>query len=343
MPKYQRVTIKQVAQKAGVSTQTVSRVINERPDVAPETRQRVKEVIEQLGYQPSALARSLIRQRSFTIGVVTAGLKFIGPSRTLNGITAQTEEIGYTLLLKEMPGFDTNDVQPLIDALLSRQVDGIIWAVPEVGDNRDWLHEKLPNLQVPMIFLTMETRPGISIVSVDNYAGARLAMDHLLELGYGHIGHISGPLDWWEARQRKKAWQDALSEAGILHSEDHTIEGTWSSASGERSARQLLEQYPKMDAVFVANDQMALGALQVSCREGIQVPQELAVAGFDGISEAAYFSPPLTTVLQDQHALGRTAVHELVQIIEGHLQDSSDVSSVEILQPELIVRESTLR
>ena len=122
-----RATIKEVASAAGVSTQTVSRVINDRPDVSPKTRKRVQEVIDRLGYQPSALARSLIQQRSYTLGVVTAGLKYIGPSRTLSGITSAAEEAGYSLLLKELPHFDAAEIEPIFQKLLSRHVDGIIW------------------------------------------------------------------------------------------------------------------------------------------------------------------------------------------------------------------------
>src|SRR5829696_7037190 len=131
-----RATIKEVASVAGVSTQTVSRVINERPDVSPETRRRVQEVIKELSYQPSALARSLISQRSYTLGVVTAGLRYIGPSRTLSGITSAAEEFGYSVLLKELPNFDAEDTTPIFKGFLSQHVDGIIWAVPEVGENR---------------------------------------------------------------------------------------------------------------------------------------------------------------------------------------------------------------
>src|SRR5690349_5202333 len=135
-PKTMRATIKEVASVAGVSTQTVSRVINERPDVSPETRRRVQEVVKKLSYQPSALARSLISQRTHTLGVVTAGLRHIGPSRTLSGITSAAEEAGYSILLKELPHYDTEDIRPIFQALLSLHVDGIIWAVPEVGENR---------------------------------------------------------------------------------------------------------------------------------------------------------------------------------------------------------------
>ncbi len=343
MAKRKRITIKQVAQEAGVSTQTVSRVINERPDVALETRKRVKEVIDLLGYQPSALARSLIHQRSYTLGVVTAGLKYVGPSRTLSGITGMAEEMGYTLLLKELTSFDTNDAQPLLNSLMSRQVDGIIWAVPEVDRNHEWVLEKIPTFPVPVQFLTMEPREGLSIASVDNYKGGRMATEHLMEQGYQRVAHISGPLSWWESRQRKKGWEDALRDAGFGNSELHDVEGNWSSASGFRAIQELLELYPKTDAVFVANDQMALSVLQFACQNGIRVPDELAVVGFDGIPEGAYFWPPLTTINQDQHTLGCTAVREIVHVIERSQQEITPIEpKVDWLQPELIVRQSSI-
>ncbi|MGQ9625868.1 MAG: substrate-binding domain-containing protein [Anaerolineae bacterium] len=225
--------------------------------------------------------------------------------------------------------------------MLARQVDGIIWAVPEIGSNREWLQNS-PGLSVPMIFLTMQTHSDLSIISIDNYTGGRTATEHLLEQGYRNIGHISGPLDWWEARQRKAGWQDALSEAGFQVADHHWASGNWSSASGEQAMRRLLDAYPEMDAVFVANDQMALGVLQVACQKGIQVPKDLAVVGFDGIPESAYYWPPLTTVYQDQQKLGCIAVRELVQIIEASQQSKAVVEPKTILlQPELIVRESS--
>src|SRR6266498_2123645 len=194
-----RANIKEVAAVAGVSTQTVSRVINESRDVSQETRKRVQEVIKDLSYRPSALARSLIRQRSYTFGVVTAGLKYIGPSRVLSGITVAAEEAGYALLLKELPYSEEKNIEPIFQALLSRHVDGIIWAVPEIGENRSWVHQPPMVLDVPIVYLTMEPQENISVVSIDNYLGGRMAMSHLLEQGYRHIGHISVPLDWWEA------------------------------------------------------------------------------------------------------------------------------------------------
>jgi LacI family transcriptional regulator len=338
----QKVTIRDVAAAAGVSHQTVSRVINNRPDVADETRRRVWHVIEELNYQPSAIARSLIQQRSFTLGVVTAGLKYVGPSRTLSGITEQAEESNYTLVLKELPRFDASDVRPLLNSLLARQVDGIIWAVPQVGDNRDWLDCQPLELPIPMIFLTMQARPDLSTVSVDNYAGGRLATKHLLQQGYRHIGHISGPLDWWEARQRLAGWQDTLRQAGIQAADHHRVSGNWSAASGEQAIGQLLEAYPEMDAIFVGNDQMALGVQHVACRQGLRLPQDLAVVGFDGIPESAYYWPSLTTVYQDLCELGRTAVRELVHAVEaGHRGEAASRPVTASLRPELIVRASS--
>ena len=337
-----RATIKEVARAAGVSIQTVSRVINDRPDVSPETRERIQQVILELDYRPSALARSLIQQRSHTLGVVIAGLKYIGPSRSLNGITSMAEQLKYALLLEEIPHFDTEDIQPILQNLLARHVDGIVWAVPEVGENRRWVDEILENVPVPVVFLTMQARAGVSIVSVDNYAGGVLATRHLLEQGRLHIGHIAGPLEWWEARQRKQAWQETLDNSGLPLSQAAWKEANWSSSSGEAAFEQLLSSYPEMDAVFAANDQMALAVLHTANRRGMCVPQDLAVVGFDNFAESAYFWPALTTINYDQHELGCRAVQEVVKQIEAGFNNRIvEVQNV-LLTPELVVRESSL-
>jgi LacI family transcriptional regulator len=339
-----RPTIKEVAQAAGVSTQTVSRVINDRPDVAEETREKINRVIEELGYQPSALARSLIQQRSYTLGVVTAGLKHMGPSRTLNGITFQSEKMGYSLLLKELPRFDTENIKPLLQNLLSHHVDGILWAVPQVGDNRVWLNEELSDLPVPIVFLTMENHPGLTIISFDNFLAGRMATEHLLQQGYRRIGHITGPMDWWESRQRKAGWKASLQSAGIEALESHSTEGNWSSSSGEAAFKQLLKQYPDMDAVFVGNDQMAMSVVQIACKNNVAIPLDLGVVGVDGLPESAYLSTPLSTIVLDQYLLGCTAVEEIVHAVERSREHPDhDNQRTIILSPELLVRESSLR
>jgi LacI family transcriptional regulator len=343
-PKNMRATIKEVASVAGVSTQTVSRVINERPDVSPETRRRVQEVIKALSYQPSALARSLSTQRTHTLGVVTAGLRHIGPSRTLSGITSAAEEAGYSVLLKELPSYDTEDITPIFQAFLSRHVDGIIWAVPEVGENRKWVNNPPADIELPLVYLTMEARNNLSIVTIDNYLGGRMAMSHLLEQGYRKIAHICGPLDWWESRQRVAAWRDALTEAGLESDDRHCVEGNWSSASGALAMEKLFDQYPTMDSIFVANDQMALGAMQFFAEKRLRIPEDVGIVGFDNISESAFFSPALTTVQQDQYHVAKIAVIELIKIIESGWQELDPVTPKSIiLSPTLIVRQSSLR
>jgi len=339
-----RANIKDVASVAGVSTQTVSRVVNERPDVAPETRKRVKEVIEQVGYRPSELARSLISQRSYTLGVVIAGLKYIGPSAALSGIASAVEEAGYSLLLKEIPHFDTNSIEPIFQALRSRHVDGIIWAVSEVGENRSWMKDSQIDSEIPLVFLTMEPQKNVTVVSINNYLGGRLAVTHLLEQGYRQIGHISGPLEWWEARQRMKGWKDVLTEAGILVEDRQWAAGNWSSASGALAVEKLFDQYPEMDAIFVANDQMALSALQVINQKGLKIPEDIGVVGFDNIPESAFFWPSLTTVKQDQYHVAKVAVEEMIKIIESSRGGLVPVQLKSILlEPSLVVRCSSMR
>jgi LacI family transcriptional regulator len=251
--------------------------------------------------------------------------------------------MGYDLLLHELPTFGTEEIEPFLNTMVARQIDGIILAVPEIGDNHRWLLEQLPDLHVPLVFLTMHPQMGLPIVSVDNYKGGRLATEHLLAQGYRRIGHITGPLTWWEAQQRKAGWADALAAAGLAVSDAMWIEGNWSSKSGELAAYQLMDRFQDMDAVFVANDQMALSLMAVARRRGRRVPDDLGVVGFDGMPEAAYFCPSLTTVHQDLHQLGCQAVRQLVGVIESlRTADNHQEHQAVWIEPQLIVRESSI-
>jgi LacI family transcriptional regulator len=336
-----RVTIKDVAQAAGVSTQTVSRVMNKFSYVSGETRQRVEAVVNQLGYHPSTLARSLSQQRSFTLGIVTFDLKYIGPSRTLKGIADKADELGYMLLMKELDNFSTHRIDDVIDSLLARQVDGILWAVPEIGDSHTWVDERLEKIPVPVLFIAMRPRNGITSVATDNYLGAVKATRHLIECGRKKIGHISGPRGWWEADERRRGWHEALDEAGFDASDQRCVEGNWSPYSGEQGFIRLLETFPGMDAVFVANDQMALSVLREASRKGISVPKQLAVVGFDGIPESAYFYPSLTTISQDLQLLGEQAVQSVVEMIQARQGNQPVIAQSRFIEPTLVIRESS--
>ena len=249
--------------------------------------------------------------------------------------------MGYTVLLHLIRQPETNNVDQLLRKMQSRYVDGVIWAVPEIGSNHVWLKSKTLGLAVPIVFLSMEPHPDLFVVSVDNYSGGLLATRHLITQGCRNIGLITGPLDWWEARQRKRGWQEALESAGLPTRDSFAVEGNWLAASGEYSLTQLLTKHPEIDGVFVCNDRMALGALRAAQRLGRRVPEDLAMVGFDDTPDAAYFYPPLTTVRQDMVELGRRAVRELGKVIETSRGSEPISPETIILQPELAVRESS--
>jgi LacI family transcriptional regulator len=229
-----------------------------------------------------------------------------------------------------------------MDSLLARHVDGVIWAVPEIGDNRRWIEQDTLSLPVPIVFLTMQSRPGISSVSYNNFSGGKLATRHLLQAGYKEIGHISGPSGWWEANQRKAGWILALEQAGKPVTDRMWAEGNWSAASGAVAFKNLRTTYPEMDAVFVANDQMAFSVIQTAWKLGINIPEDLGVVGFDGLAESAFLWPPLSTVYQDLFKLGSLAVEKLVGMIEQAKETNGIETSVSlVLEPELVVRESS--
>jgi LacI family transcriptional regulator len=337
------VTLQDVAKLAGVSAKTVSRVVNNQGEISEVTRQRVQAAIEQLGYRPNILARSLVNQRSDTLAVVASGLEYYGPSHTLIGVEQQSYDLGYSLLLSLLPHPDDTNVNPVLDAFIARRVDGIIWAVPEIGHNREWIKADWPKHLPPIVFLSMEPQPNLSVVTVDNHSGAAQATQHLLDQGRRKIGLISGPLTWWEARERYAGWRETLQRAGLQVSPSLVVNGDWTAASGEQGMRRLLEQQPDVDAVFVCNDQMALGALGVAHELGSCIPEDLAIVGFDNIPESAYFWPPLTTVYQQLTEAGRIAVQVLHRLIESKRQDEDSAEpAASLLAPELVIRASTV-
>jgi len=336
------VTIKDVARAAGVSSMTVSRVLNDRPDVSPKTRKRVQEVIEELEYAPSEIARSLSHGRSNTLGVVSAALEFYGPSRTLVGIEKQANELGFSLMVRLLHNPLENRGERALNELIANHVAGIIWAVAEIGDHREWLCEHINNGDTPVVFLSMKPRSKTSLIAVDNRLGGKLATRHLVEQGYQDIGIITGPQDWWEARERELGWQEILQQAGrrdFGHLKEH---GDWTAAGGHKAMMKLLDRVPDLEAVFVSNDSMALGALQAAASYGRSVPRDLAIVGFDDIPESAYFSPPLTTVRQGLLELGCQSVSLLNQHLQARRKEESHKAKVSIMEPRLIVRQSSL-
>jgi LacI family transcriptional regulator, lactose operon repressor len=331
-----RITIKEIARMSGVSTQTVSRVINKRPDVSQETRAAVERLIAETGFQPSAVARSLVQRRSQTLGVIVAGLRYFGVAQTLNGITEEAQAAGYGVLLKEIESTDTVDIGPVIEFMIAHRVEAIIFATPQLGTNISKVRSELPAASPPVIFLKSEPSPVFSTIVIDNYGGARQATAHLLALGRRRIGHLAGPLPWLEAQDRHDGWFDALRDAGV--EPGPVVSGTWTPASGEAGFEHLLVLAPDLDGLFVANDQMALGVLRIANERGIAIPDTIAVVGFDGLDEAAHFTPTLTTVVQPLRELGELAVREVLSIA-NEAQGRGTVRSLS-LATQLVARES---
>jgi LacI family transcriptional regulator len=338
-----RITIKDVAHAAGVSTQTVSRVMNNRPDVSRETRARVQQVIVDLGYAPNAFARSLSRGKSNTLGVVGYGLIYYGSSSTLTGIENKANDLGYSLTLSLIDRVDPSRVDQIVYDLVSKRVEGIIWAVPGDVSYFEWLADQFSNVQTPHVFINKRPNKSDYVAALDNRLGGRLAAEHLVESGYQRIGIITGPLRWWEARERIAGWREIVTAQGYTAIDELIVEGDWNPASGDVGLHTLLDRDPDIDAVFVSNDQMALGALRAARRLGLSVPERLGVVGFDDIPEADYFYPSLTTVRQNTHKLGALAVEKINELIRVQQGGEIVEPGITWVKPRLIVRKSSVR
>lgn len=336
-----RVTINEVASEAGVSIKTVSRVINNRPDVAPDTRKRVLEIIDRLNYHPSKLARGLSQGRSRTIGIISYGVKYFGPASTLAGVEEESHKLGYTVIWEMLRDSEKNNVDRLLQDMLAHHVDGIFWAAPEIVYDREWILQALSQLPFPVVINISEPPLFCSAVSNKNETGGRIATQHLIDQGYQKIGLITGPLDWRESRLRRRGWERALDEAGLPVDEEIVVEGDWTADSGSDGMRYLFSKQAKPDAIFVSNDQMALGALWAADQLGLRVPDDIAIVGYDNIPESAYFQPSLTTMHQETFEMGRCAIRELDRLIEASWSDEEvEPRSIEF-EPQLIVRESS--
>ncbi len=341
---HETVTIMQVAQEAGVSAQTVWRVLNKRPDVSPATRERIQAIIDRLNYKPNAMARGLVQRRTHSLGVIAAGLEMYGPLRTLIGIEQETRALGYSLLLSLIPNDATEQrVEEALEHLLARQVDGVLWSAPEIGANRIWLDSLLVRLTVPTLFMSMHPHPAVTVVDTDNRLGGKLAATHLIEQGCRQIGHICGPQSQWSALQRRLGWEDALAAADLQPAENLLVEGDWSAASGFEGLQQLLERTPALDGVFSGNDQMGLGVLQAANARGLRVPEHLAIVGYDNIPEAAFMQPPLTSIRQHLQDSGAIAVRELTRMIaQQQAGEVVDARQTILVEPNLVVRRSSM-
>lgn len=319
-----------VARLAGVSHQTVSRVLHDSPNVRGETRDRVLAAIRQLDYRPNSMARALATGRSRTLGVVSSDTTFYGPASTLFGIEQAAHDAGYAVSVASLRSLSRSMVLDAIQQLRDQGVDGVAVIAP-LRANVDALRHVNPDF--PVVAVEAGQNASIPVATVDQRAGAAAATRHLLTLGHKTVWHLAGPTDWQEAEERIIGWRSALDAARAPVPE--LIRGDWTPRSGYELGENVLG-IRDLTAIFVANDQMALGLLRRLHEAGREVPKDLSIVGFDDIPESAYFTPPLTTVRQDFSELGRRCLHILLAKIEGE-----EFSMRVVVPPELVVRDST--
>ncbi len=319
-----------VAELAGVSHQTVSRVLHDSPHVRGETRERVLAAIRQLDYRPNSVAQALVTGRSKTLGVVSFDTTLYGPASTLLGIEQAAHDAGYAISISSLRSLNRPALLAAIQRLRDQGVDGVAVIAPLRG-GVDAMRHLRPDFPVVAVEAGPDT--SIPVATVDQVAGAAAATRHLLDLGHRTVWHVAGPADWKEAEERVEGWRSTLRAAGVPI--PPLLRGDWTPRSGYELAGNIL-QAPELTAVFVANDQMSLGILRRLHEAGREVPRDLSIVGFDDIPEAAYFTPPLTTVRQDFAELGRRCLHMLLARIEGE----AGMARV-VVAPELVVRGST--
>jgi LacI family transcriptional regulator len=331
----QSVTMADVAQEAGVSLQTVSRVINGRHDVSPATRKHVEAIIERLGYQPNAIARSLASTYTRTLGFVTNDFSDYTWTQIMTGAEHEARAQGYFLMIGSAER-NPSDVPEYLRLLSERQVDGILFGRESRGLNDSRYNDLFQ--QVPVV--TVAYYPSlkqITVVDVDNVSGGRQATEYLLSTGRRQIALITGPAHWKAVEDRCQGYKQALEASGIPYADSLIAVGDFSYKSGYEAMRQLLTRGVPVNGVFAQSDQMAIGAIRALQEAGKHIPQDVAIIGYDDIPAAAYCYPPLTTIRQPLQELGRIATQLLIKIIEG---EASSVETEVLLKTEVIQRES---
>ncbi|KKD06714.1 LacI family DNA-binding transcriptional regulator [Streptomyces sp. WM6386] len=329
-----RPVMDDVARLAGVSKQTVSRVLNDNPAVRPETREAVQAAMRSLGYRPSRSARSLASGRTRMLGVISFDAARYGPANILTAINTAAQEAGY--LLSSIALDDTADhdtVTEAVDRLSAEGADGVIAIAPQHRVGRALADA---GLDTPLVVMENEVRGSTPLATADSWAGARKAVEHLLRLGHDTVWHIAGPTGWTSADQRIGSWRETLTAAGAEIPE--LLVGDWSSDSGYETGR-LLARRPDVTAIFASNDQMALGLLHALHEAGRRVPDDVSVVGYDDIPEAAHLLPPLTTVRTDFAEIGTRALRLLLDRIDGRAEERTEP----VIPVELIVRRSSGR
>ncbi|MCU1639442.1 MAG: LacI family DNA-binding transcriptional regulator [Microbacteriaceae bacterium] len=327
--------ITDVAKLAGVSHQTVSRVLNDEGTVRPATRARVDAAIRELNYRPSAAARALVTRKTRMVGLITTGAPLYGPASTTLAFNEAARAAGYRVSIASMASADRAAMVSAVDVLLGQDVEALVLIVSDYA-----VFDALSGLDVtvPLVAAESSGRAGFHSVSIDQYSGARTAVRHLIDLGHREILHIAGPTGSVDAAERERGWRDELELAKLPV--QRPFVGTWFPESGYTIGTDLIRRRAlgasAATAIFSGNDQMALGVLHALTDAGLAAPDDVSIVGFDDIPEAAHFPPPLSTVRQDFTDLGARMMETLLSVLDGR-----PAVAAEHKAPELVVRAST--
>jgi DNA-binding LacI/PurR family transcriptional regulator len=318
------ITIHDVAAQSGVSYQTVSRVINNMPDVAPKTRLRILNVMEDLGYRPNMTARHLVSQRSTVIGFVTWATSFYGPAQIMINVERAAREADYSLMFAGIREPSIDRIRRAVNGLCAHRVAGVLMHLPFEMDLR-LLRDMCIN--VPLVAVDCDLGFTAPSVHVRQEHGAYLATKYLLSLGHTKIAYLRGPMVWRVACLRYRGWLKAMKQAD--HTPGPCVDGNWTSRGGFEAALELIKNYRgQFTALAVANDQMALGAIQAFEQNDIRVPLDVSVVGFDDLPEAEFFRPPLSTIRHDFASIGALSIRCLVEQLDG-IRPASQVYTIE--------------
>ncbi len=324
-------TMADVASLAKVSTQTVSRVLNDYEFIKPGTRDRVLQAIERLDYRPNMAARTLATSRSRTIGVIATDYLSYGPATALWGVEQAAREAGYSVSIVSLRESTFRTTTEALERLSSQSVEGIVMIAPQDAQ----AHAAFVSFdEIPVVTLSSyDSVEDLSPVMLDSAEGSRIATRHLIELGHTRILHLAGPPGFTVSESRVRGWRDALGRAGLAATEP--LVGDWTAESGYLRGQEMARDLDAT-AAYIANDRMAQGVLLAMHEAGRRVPEDFSIVGFDDVPEAAYLIPPLTTIRQDFTALGRRCIEAVLALING-----DPPISPEPLIPNLVLRAST--
>ncbi len=319
-----------VAKLAGVSHQTVSRVLNDHPNVTEQTRLRVRAAIAELGYRPNRAARALATGKSQVIGVVAQNSTLYGPASTLAALAQAATGSGFTISVESVRTLERAPMQAAVSRHLDQRVAGLVVIAPV--DSANEVLDQIPS-GIPLVCIDGDPQRSTELVTVDQEAGGYAATRHLLDKGHKTVWHVSGPEDWFDSRGRVAGWKRALAEAGA--EVPPVMAADWSAAAGYH-AGQVIARMKEITAVFAANDHLALGALRAFHEHGRRVPEDISIVGFDDVPEAEFYIPPLTTVRPDFEAVAAATLELLHdQIVSGTTEGQRRV-----IAPTLITRQS---